>query len=147
MGWRAQARRWKCIYVPTAVLNHHHSGSSGSASPFKAYLVERNRIFVAVKNFPVSLLLYGIPYTALRYFWQGYGVLFKKGRAGEFAGEFSAFQLAAVLAKAYWGAWLLLPKMLAKRRRIRSTCAISAGEYFRLLGRFGITAKDVALRD
>jgi GT2 family glycosyltransferase len=147
LGWRARARRWKCVYVPTAVINHHHSGSSGSVSPFKVYLVERNRICVAVKNFPIPLLLAGIPYTLQRYFWQAYGALFKKGRAGEFTGEFSSVQLALVLLKAYWGALALLPRMLAKRRRIRSTCEIPDGEYFGLLRRYGITAKDVALRD
>ncbi|MDQ3003078.1 MAG: glycosyltransferase family 2 protein [Fibrobacterota bacterium] len=147
LGWRARARRWKCIYVPTAVVNHHHSGSSGSVNPFKVYLVERNRICVAVKNFPVPLLIYGIPYTLRRYFWQGYGALFKKGRAGEFTGEFSSFQLALVLVNAYWGALMLLPRMLAKRRQIRSACDIPDSEYFRLLRDYGITAKDVALRD
>ena len=147
LGWRARARQWKCIYVPTAAINHHHSGSSGSVSPFKVFLVERNRICVAIKNFPVSLLLYGIPYTLQRYFWQAYGALFKKGRAGEFTGEFSSLQLAMVLLKAYWGAFVLLPKMLAKRRKIRGTCAIPAAEYFRLLRLYGMTAKDVALRD
>jgi GT2 family glycosyltransferase len=147
LGWRARARNWKCMYVPTAVVNHHHSGSSGSVSPFKVYLVERNRICTAVKNVPIPLLLAGIPYTLRRYFWQAYGALFKQGRAGEFTGEFSSFQLALVLLKSYWGAVALLPKMLAKRRYIRSTCAIPASEYFRLLRLYGITAKDVALRD
>jgi GT2 family glycosyltransferase len=147
LGWRARARGWKCVYVPTAAVNHHHSGSSGSVSPFKVYLVERNRICTAIKNFPPSLLLYGIPYTFTRYFWQAYGALFKKGRAGEFTGEHSGFRLALVLFKAYWGALVLLPRMLAKRNAIRSGCRIPASEYFRLLRVYGLGAKDVALRD
>ena len=147
MGWRARARGWKCVYVPTASINHHHSGSSGSVSPFKVFLVERNRICVAIKNFPPALLLYGIRYTFTRYFWQAYGALFKKGRAGEFTSEFSAPRLAMVLLKAYWGAMLLLPKMLAKRRAIRSACRIPSAEYFRLLRTYGLAAKDVALRE
>ncbi|HKP98391.1 MAG TPA: glycosyltransferase [Fibrobacteria bacterium] len=147
LGWRARARRWKCVYVPAAAVNHHHSGSSGSVSPFKVYLVERNRICVAIKNFPPALILYGIPYTLSRYFWQAYGALSGKGRAGEFTGQFSSFRLGLILLKAYWGAAMLLPKMLAKRRNIRSTCAIPTREYFRLLRVYGMAAKDVALRD
>lgn len=147
LGWRARARGWKCIYVPTAVVNHHHSGTGGSHSPFKAYLVERNRICVVVKNFPVSLVFRGVAYTLERYLWQAFGAVFKKGRAGKFTGDYSSFQLVLVLLKAYWGALVLLPKMLAKRRHIRGTCSIPNREYYRLLRAYGISAKQVALKD
>ncbi|MDB5049482.1 MAG: hypothetical protein JWO30_2553 [Fibrobacteres bacterium] len=147
LGWRARARGWKCVYAPTAVVNHHHSGTGGSHSPFKAYLVERNRICVVVKNFPLSLILAGLGYTVRRYFWQAFGALSGTGRAGKFTGDHSSLQLAGVLVKAYWGAVVLLPKMLAKRRGIRKTCIIPTREYFRLLGAYGISAKDVALKD
>ncbi len=147
LGWRARARGWKCMYVPTAAVNHHHSGSGGSHSPLKAYLVERNRIWVAVKNFPALVLLYGLGYTLLRYFWQTYGALSGTGRAGKFAGDHSSLRLAGVLCKAYWGAMRQLPKMLAKRRHIRATCVIADADYRRLLRDYGMPAKDVALRD
>jgi GT2 family glycosyltransferase len=53
MGWRAQLAGWKCIYSPKAIVYHLHSISSGGRySSFKAFLVERNRIWVALKNFP-----------------------------------------------------------------------------------------------
>lgn len=147
LGWRARARGWKCVYVPTAVVNHHHSGTGGSHSPFKAYLVERNRICVVVKNFPVSLALYGLAYTLQRYFWQAYGALAGKGRAGSFTRDYSAARLALILLKAYWGALVLLPRMLAKRREIRGRRVIADSEYYRLLRSYGLSARDVALRD
>jgi len=59
MGWRAQLAGWKCIYNPKAVVHHLHSASSSNYSSFKAFLVERNRIWVAVKSFPVSFLILG----------------------------------------------------------------------------------------
>jgi GT2 family glycosyltransferase len=34
---RARARGFACLYVPKAVMRHRVSGSSGAASPFKAY--------------------------------------------------------------------------------------------------------------
>lgn len=147
LGWRARARGWKCMYTPTAAVNHHHSGSGGGHSPFKAYLVERNRICVVVKNFPLSLAAYGAGYTLLRYFWQAYGALSGMGRAGRFSADYSSLRLAGVLCKAYWGALRLLPGMLAKRRKIRGTCIIPDSEYFRLLREFGIPAKEVALKE
>ena len=52
LGLRARWAGWKCLYVPEAVVEHHYSHSAGRASPVKAYYVERNRLFVLVKNFP-----------------------------------------------------------------------------------------------
>ena len=89
MGWRAQLASWKCIYNPEAVVYHFHSASSGAYSPFKAFLVERNRIWVAIKNFPVSLLIFGQFYTFWRYVLQAYGAFAGKGAAGRFTSDFS----------------------------------------------------------
>src|SRR6202042_3030624 len=57
LGLRARWAGWKCLYVPDAVVEHHYSHSAGGASPLKAYYVERNRLFVLVKNFPIGMLL------------------------------------------------------------------------------------------
>ena len=57
LGLRARWAGWKCLYVPQAVVEHHYSHSAGRASPVKAYYVERNRLFVLVKNFPGRMLL------------------------------------------------------------------------------------------
>ena len=54
LGLRARWAGWKCLYVPGAVVEHHYSHSAGRASPLKAYYVERNRLFVLVKNFPAA---------------------------------------------------------------------------------------------
>ena len=54
LGLRARWAGWKCIYVPGAVVDHHYSHSAGRASRLKAYYVERNRLFVAAKNFPAG---------------------------------------------------------------------------------------------
>jgi len=101
LGWRAQSRGWKTLYIPTAIVYHHHSGSTSGVSPIKAYLVERNRLCVAIKNFPLSLLVYGLWYTVRRYFWQAYGVLFSRGRAGDFIRQYTMFHLGIILLKAW----------------------------------------------
>ncbi len=56
LGLRARWAGWKCLYVPQAVVDHRYSHSAGRASPLKAYYVERNRLFVIVKNFPAGAL-------------------------------------------------------------------------------------------
>jgi Predicted glycosyltransferases len=54
LGLRARWAGWNCVYSPDAVVRHVYSHSSGRASALKAYYVERNRLFVILKRFPVS---------------------------------------------------------------------------------------------
>jgi hypothetical protein len=41
-------------------VRHRHSSTSGPYSESKIYLVERNRFWLAVKSFPLPLLLAGL---------------------------------------------------------------------------------------
>src|SRR5262245_28005340 len=52
LGMRARLLGWSAWYVPSAVVHHRHSASFGTYSPLKVMLVERNRLLLAVKNFP-----------------------------------------------------------------------------------------------
>jgi GT2 family glycosyltransferase len=147
MGWRAQLAGWKCIYNPKAVVYHLHSASSGSYSSFKAFLVERNRIWVAVKSFPVSFLILGLFYTILRYSYQAFGAFTGKGAAGRFTKEANKYELIKILIKANVSALSGLPKMLKKRREIMKKKRVSNRELYLLLKRFGISAKTIAMKE
>jgi GT2 family glycosyltransferase len=147
MGWRAQLAGWKCLYNPKAVVYHYHSASTGSYSPFKAFLVERNRIWVAVKSFPVPLLIAGFFYTLLRYSYQAYGALAGKGAAGKFTRESSKLQLIGILLKANFSALAGLPKMLRKRRSIMKKKRISNNALKELIKLYGISAKQIAMKE
>jgi GT2 family glycosyltransferase len=147
MGWRAQLAGWKCIYNPKAVVYHFHSASAGTYSPFKAYLVERNRIWVAIKSFPISLLILGQFYTFWRYLLQAYGAFAGKGAAGRFTSDFSKIDLIKILIKVYLSLWRQLPLMLKKRRAIQKRKRISNREVYQLIDRFGISAREIALRE
>ncbi len=146
VGWRAQMRGWRCVYAPKAVIYHMHSASAGTYSPFKAFLVERNRIWLQVKCFPLPLLVYGQFYTLFRYVYQAYGALFGKGASGEFTKEHSKTQLVKVLLKVYHSALKGMPLMLKKRRAIQRGRLLSTSQVFALLKRFGIGTKDISLR-
>jgi GT2 family glycosyltransferase len=147
LGWRAQLAGWSSRYAPKAICYHCHSASTGSVHPRKVYWVERNRIWVGVKSFPVWLLAWGSFYMVARYGWQAWGVFSGKGRAGEFRKEYSAVRLALVLVKAWLGALWGLPRMWGKRRAIARTRRIGASRIRDLFRRFGIPAKSVALRN
>jgi GT2 family glycosyltransferase len=146
MGWRAQLAGWKCIYSPKAIVYHLHSVSSGGrVSSFKAFLVERNRIWVALKNFPISLIILGQFYTLWRYVFQAYGALMGKGAAGQFTSDFSKAELVKILLKVYISVWKQLPLMLKKRKIIQKKKRITNREVYRLIKRYGISAREIAL--
>ena len=147
MGWRAQLRGWKCIYEPEAIVFHCHSASTGTYSPFKAFLVERNRLWVAVKNFPVPILLAGPFYTFARYAFQSFGAFSGQGAAGKFGEQFSKKELIVILLKVYISFFKTLPQTLRKRREIQKNKTITNKEINEIFCRYGISAKDIALKE
>ena len=68
LGARAQKAGWKCLYVPTAKVEHLYSQSLGAYSLKKLFYVERNRVYLMLKNFTLKEIVFSIPYTLLRYF-------------------------------------------------------------------------------
>jgi GT2 family glycosyltransferase len=50
VAWRASMRGWRCLYVPDAVVTHHHSATLGHGSSEKYFLVGRNRVRLLAKN-------------------------------------------------------------------------------------------------
>lgn len=147
LGMRARLAGWTGWYVPTAVVYHRYSGTGGKYSSFKAFLVERNHLFVLIKLFPKRLILLSPLYTGWRYALQAYGVLAGKGASGQFAKEGSALRLAPVLLKAYAEAFLALPGLLAKRRVIQRAVRVDRREVLSWFDRFGISAAELALKD
>ncbi|MEW6171265.1 MAG: glycosyltransferase family 2 protein, partial [Candidatus Omnitrophota bacterium] len=147
LGWRARLVGWKAIYNPRAIVYHRHSASTGNYSSFKAFLVERNRIWVALKNFPVVFLIKGIGSTAKRYFYQARGALTGKGAAGKFTKDRSHLELIKILVKVYWSTLLNLGKILKKRIQIQRKRKISNQEIADLFKKFGITARELALKE
>ena len=65
LGLRARIAGWRCLYVPDAVVRHHRGSTLGLASSRRVELIERNRVLLALKHFPWSLLwLNGFYYAA-----------------------------------------------------------------------------------
>ena len=123
-------------------MDHRYSHSAGRVSPLKAYLVERNRLRLVVKNFPLSMLL-AAPFHALaRYLWHLAGMFRGEGAAGGYPGSrwhFLWFPLKAHLA--------LLPvlgRLWIERRAIRRNARLTATGFRQLAARYRITAREVA---
>lgn len=147
LGLRGRWAGWKCLYAPDAVVEHRYSHSAGPVSPLKAYLVERNRLFVLLKNYPLAMLVRA-PFAALaRYFWHLASVVRGRGAAGRFRAETgpgAAFKLALYTARAHLALLARLPRLLRQRREIRRRARISAAEFRSLIDRHFISPREVA---
>jgi GT2 family glycosyltransferase len=72
LSWRAQMAGWRSLYVPSAVVHHHHSATAGHGSALKHWHVGRNRVRVLAKNMDgraltrtlPRILLYDLGYVA-----------------------------------------------------------------------------------
>ncbi len=145
LGLRARRAGWTCVYEPGAMVDHRYSWSAGRASPLKAYLVERNRLFVVVKNFPAGALVLTPWFALLRYFWHVISILRNRGSAAQFrAGGHSGFRLALFVIRAHTAALFRLRALVRKRRAVNRTARISSAEFKALLGRHSITPREVA---
>jgi GT2 family glycosyltransferase len=147
LGLRARWHGWNCTYAPAAVVYHRHSSSLGKYSAEKAFLVERNRLWVALKLFPLRLLLASPVLTLWRMGWHAASIVTKKGLAGGVTRDSGAIDLFIAGFRAYFDAVLGLPEILKKRRAIMRARKITTPEFLRLLRRFRISARELALRD
>jgi GT2 family glycosyltransferase len=144
LGLRARWAGWRCLYEPRAVVRHKYSHSSGRASALKAYYVERNRLFLLAKNFPLSVLWRAPIVSAARYWWHLRYMLAGRGAAAEFTRGESGAKLAWLVLRAHLALLGRLPRLLAARRSIRGAARISPADFVRLLERHSISAREVA---
>lgn len=147
LGLRARWAGWRCFYAPEAVVEHRYSATAGRASPLKAYFVERNRLYVLLKNFPL-LALARAPWVALlRYGWHAASLVSRRGSAGRFRLDgHSSLRLPYYVLRAHLALGPAVPRLLRERRRIRRTARISSRDFLRLMRLYEIRPREVALQ-
>ncbi len=146
LGVRGQLAGWKCWYVPGTRVHHRKSATAGNYSVFKAYHVERNRLYCLWKWMPRFLVFVSPLFTLNRYAMQGYAAHTHQGLSAEFVKEYSLLRLCVLLVQARLAALYRLPRMLARRRQIRNMRTISVREWYGLISRFKLDAIELALK-
>ena len=145
LGLRARWAGWKCRYVPEAVVEHHYSHSAGRASALKAYYVERNRLFVLIKNFPGPMLARAPFVTLARYGWHLLWMLRGRGSAARFRREGnSALRMVWFAVRAHFELLRHLRPLWRKRQRVRGNARLSAAAFGKLLRAHSIGARQLA---
>ena len=143
LGLRARIAGWKCLYVPHAVVRHHHSSTLGVLSARRLELIERNRVLLAAKLFPWSLLWLNGPYYLARVAAGLWAAARTKGEISRFPGWTGKFRVGWTLLKADFQALLLLPRTLRKRRHIQTIRCLSPSEVRHLLKQHRITLRQL----
>jgi GT2 family glycosyltransferase len=143
LGLRARWAGWECLYVPDARIEHRYSQSSGKASALKAYYVERNRLYVIFKNFPlVDLPL--VPFYAMsRYWWHFIYALGGRGKAAEFRREGgSVLRLPWYVLRGHFELLARFPEVWGQRRGLKRR--LTTKQFRRLIRRYSISPRQVA---
>ncbi len=133
LGLRARIAGWRCLYVPEAVVRHRRGATLGQGNPERVRLIERNRILLAAKLFPWSLLLLNPFYFALRMAAGAFAATSAEGDLAAFPGFFNKLRVLAALLRGQWGALRMLPLTLRKRTAINRMAVLSPAARRRLI--------------
>jgi len=145
LGLRARWAGWEGEYVAGAVVDHAYSKSAGRASALKAYYVERNRLYTAIKNFPFSMLALVKFYAFARYYWHLLFMITRTGKAAEFRESgHPPWLLPFLVLRAHASALVRMPYLFRERHRIFKTRRLSSKEFRALLAAHSISVRKVA---
>lgn len=147
IGLRGRLAGWDCVYVAGAVVYHKYSSSSSAYSPMKAFLVERNRIWVLLKYYPFEMVLLSPYYTFKRLILSLYGALTGRGASGQFAAENSLVKAGLILLKAWCAALGGMPVVLKQRWAFGRKTRIGKKAFYLLHRRFSLSTWEIALKE
>jgi GT2 family glycosyltransferase len=142
LGLRARIAGWRCWYAPKAVVRHHRGTTMGKGSAARLKLIERNRVLLAVKLFPWSLLWLNPAYFGMRLIAGAAAAGRGSGDTAHFPGIGGKLRMGASLIAGDLAAIPLVPKMLRKRGDV--VRRLSPNEVRDLIFAYRLPLKDVA---
>ena len=145
LGLRARIAGWKCIYVPAAVVRHHRGATLGLASARRLELIERNRVLLAVKLFPWSLLWLNPIYYAARLFTGWRAAQRSIGEAALYPGMRGRWTIARSLLRGDLQALRFIPLMLKKRASVRRMSKLNPRAVRRLILENRISLRELSM--
>jgi GT2 family glycosyltransferase len=121
LSFRLRLLGGRCLYVPTAVVHHLGSASTGKASDFSAYYGHRNLVWTYFKDMPLALFWLYLP---LHLLMNIYSVVF-----------YLLVEKRSILLKAKIDALRGLPAILRKRRYVQSLRRVPVSAIWRVINR------------
>jgi GT2 family glycosyltransferase len=116
LGLRGRIAGWTCLYAPGAVVRHHRGATLGLGSGRRITLIERNRVLLAVKLFPWSLLWLNGAYNLARLAAGLWAALRNRGELRHYSGPRGKLTAATAFMWGTLSALTLIPSMWRKRK-------------------------------
>jgi hypothetical protein len=143
LGLRGRIAGWGCLYVPDAVVRHHRGATLGLTSSRRLELIERNRVLLAAKLFPWSLLWLNGAYYLARVGAGLWAAARHKGEVSRYPGLRGKLRVAIAMARGDLAALWMLPRFLRKRREVAAFRRLSSRELTALLRRHRISLREL----
>jgi GT2 family glycosyltransferase len=143
LGLRARLAGWRAACCPRAVVDRRHVHATGALSVERAFFTERNRVWLAVKLLPFSLLLLNPFYAGLRFFLGIVATFFRKGPLTDFVRQYSRTRLIVTIIRADLTALIRIPRMLKKRIEVGRRRKVSSEEFRGLLLKFRVGLREL----
>jgi hypothetical protein len=125
-------------------VRHHRGSTLGKDSVRRLELIERNRLLLAIKLFPWSLLWLNPVYFAARVAAGLVAARRGEGDTAHFPGMRGKWAMARALVRGDLAALRLAPRMLRKRADIRRIRRLTPGEVRRLILAHRLSLKELA---
>ncbi|MDQ6725218.1 MAG: glycosyltransferase family 2 protein [Actinomycetota bacterium] len=128
LSWRGRAQGWRYLYVPSSVVRHVHSASSGEGSRLFQHYDGRNRLLTLTRNAPPALAVREVARHLLVT-----GSYARRDVLAPLAARRLPISTETVRRRLHaYGAYLrLVPEALAARRRLARRGRLTAEELSR----------------
>ena len=135
LSLRGRIAGWKCYYVPQAIVYHERSASIGIGAIEKLYYGERNKIQTILKLLPMRFIMRALFYSIKKYYYM-YQIRAKRKADDSIVRKHSVLKLLMTLCRAWFDAFIAMPKIIKKRKKINCHRIISEREFKKMLRRF-----------
>ncbi|MDX2267308.1 MAG: glycosyltransferase family 2 protein [Bryobacter sp.] len=138
LGLHGRLLGWEAKLAPRAVVWHHRGATLGKHNLRRIQLIERNRLWLVWKHFPLRLVLLNPIFFGLRFLAMAKAGIAGEGEAGHFGGFRAKLGLAAAILRANAEAWGGFTRMWSKRRELRRQGHWHAERFWDLLKKYRI---------
>jgi GT2 family glycosyltransferase len=146
LGLRARIAGYRALAVPSALVRHRLGSTLGRYSPERIFLIERNRLWLVFKLFPLRMWPLVPVFYAMRTAASAGSAARGEGDSAQAGRSMGAWGLLKCLIRAHAAAFAGLPRMLRKRRKLASLRKLSGSEIAAFLERNRIPLADLVSR-
>jgi len=142
LAWRARLAGWKCMYIPTSVIYHVHSGTLGEDSPKILYYKARNKFYMIFKLFNMWTTIKSFFYYNIRFIIVAVKIK-KRNNSPTQLLEYPVLMKSFAIMRGTFDAFKSISKFRKKGEKFRYSFTFSDGRVETLIEEFKVDEKDL----